>query len=194
MFIFTSQNAVPLFLDKTFSAGMDARVFCGKKIVCIGPKTRDSLTSYGIIADAMAEEYRAEGIMEILKNTDLAGKKICLPRALGARAYLREALEKKGAAVDELFVYETTMPPDANRQDFLHALERVQAVVFSSPSGFRHASSLLGGDTSILQHKQLVAIGPVTARAMEYAGAGPHLVAQEYTDEGIISVLKGEKH
>ena len=194
MFIFTSQNAVPLFFDKIFSAGMDARVFSGKQIICIGPKTRDALTSYGIVADAMAGEFRAEGIMEILKDKDLAGKRICLPRAQSARAYLRETLEERGAAVDEIFVYETILPPDANREDFLQALEGVQSVIFTSPSGFRHAESLLEGDTSILQNKQIIAIGPVTAKAMEHAGVKPNMVAKEYTDEGIISVLKGEKH
>ncbi|HOO38952.1 MAG TPA: uroporphyrinogen-III C-methyltransferase [Deltaproteobacteria bacterium] len=194
MFIFTSQNAVPLFFDKIFSSGLDARVFSGKEIVCIGPKTRDALTSYGIVADAMARDFRAEGIMEILKDKDLSGKRICLPRAQGARAYLREALEEKGAVADEIFVYETILPPEANRQDFLQALEKVQTVIFTSPSGFRHAASLLDGDTSILQNKELIAIGPVTSTAMERAGLSPHLVAQEYTDEGIISVLKGEEH
>jgi len=194
MFIFSSQNAVPLFFEKVFSSGSDARIFAGKEIVCIGPKTRDALTSYGIIADITAADFRAEGIIERLKDKDLAGRKICLPRAKGARAYLREALEKKGAIVDEIFVYKTTLPPDADKEDFSRALDEVQTVVFTSPSGFRHAASLLDDNIVVLKEKHLVAIGPVTAGAMKNAGFDPHLVAQEYTDEGIISILKGEKH
>lgn len=194
MFIFSSQNAVPLFFEKVFQAGFDARIFSGRQIVCIGPKTRDALVSYGIKADVTAADFRAEGIMAMLKDQDLQDRRICLPRALGARAYLREALEERGSTVCEIFVYETTLPADANRDDFCRALDEVQTVVFTSPSGFRHACGLLDDDTALLTDKQLIAIGPVTSRAMENAGLIPHLVAQEYTDEGIISILKGEQH
>ncbi|HHO76791.1 MAG TPA: uroporphyrinogen-III C-methyltransferase [Deltaproteobacteria bacterium] len=193
MFIFSSQNAVPLFFEKVFSAGMDSRSFSGSRIVCIGPKTRDALVSYGIKADITAEDYRAEGIMAMLKDKDLAGMKICLPRAHSARAYLREALEERGATVSEIFVYETTLPADANKDDFCRALDEVQTVVFTSPSGFMHACGLLEGDTALLTDKKLIAIGPVTSGAMAKAGLKAHLVAQEYTDEGIISVLEGDK-
>jgi uroporphyrinogen-III synthase len=47
---------------------------------------------------------------------------------------------------------------------------------------------------SVLKEKQLVAIGPVTAREMENRGLPPHLVARVYTDEGIIAALKGAKN
>ncbi len=192
LFIFTSQNAVPLFLDRMFSSGMDARALSGKQLVCIGPKTRDALLGYGLIADAVAEEFRAEGIMELLSDRDLAGRRVCLPRAKGARSYLRDALLERGAAVDEIFVYETILPREATPADFSQALGDACSVVFTSPSGFGNAVRLLDGDLSVLAGKQLIAIGPVTAQAMESRGLLPHLVAQEYTDEGIIRALKGE--
>jgi uroporphyrinogen-III synthase len=43
-----------------------------------------------------------------------------------------------------------------------------------------------------LASKRLVAIGPVTAKAMEGYGLTPALIASEYTDEGIIKALLGE--
>ena len=193
MFIFTSQNAVTLFLDKLFSdEGKDARAFSGVEILCIGPKTRKTLRSYGIVADGMAQEFRAEGIVELLEGRDLAGKKVCLPRAKGARPYLVEALQEKGAHVDEIFVYETVLPEGASADGFLKALEGIDTAVFTSPSGIKHAIELLKGEAAILSSKRLVAIGPVTAKAMEGYGLKPELVAQEYTDDGIIKVLLGE--
>ncbi len=192
LFIFTSQNAVPLFLDKLFAADLDVRAFSGKEIYCIGPKTREALRSYGIIADGMAEEYRAEGIIEMLRGKDLSEKKVCLPRAKGARTYLVDALKEKGAVVEEIFVYETTLPKDANRQDFLAALAEADTAVFTSPSGFRHALMLLEDDPGPLKDKKLVAIGPVTASAMEKAGFPAHITAAEYTDAGIIEAMKGD--
>ena len=137
----------------------------------------------------MAEEYRAEGIIEMLRGKDLSEKKVCLPRAKGARTYLVDALKEKGAVVEEIFVYETTLPKDANRQDFLAALAEADTAVFTSPSGFRHALMLLEDDPGPLKDKKLVAIGPVTASAMEKAGFPAHITAAEYTDAGIIEAM-----
>jgi uroporphyrinogen III methyltransferase/synthase len=189
--IFTSQNAVPLFMDKLLAAKLDARALAGKEVYCIGPKTRDALLSYGIRADGMASEFRAEGIMDMLAGRDLSGKKVCLPRAKGARAYLAEALKKKGAVVDEIFVYGTVLPAEANGDDFREALEAADTVVFTSPSGVRHAILLLGESLEHLKSRTLVAIGPVTGEAMEKSGVPADLTAEEYTDAGIIDKLKG---
>lgn len=188
--IFTSQNAVPLFLDKLFAQGHDARSLAGKRIYCIGPKTRDTLKTYGIIADGMAAEFRAEGIMDLLGAHDLAGARICLPRAQGARPYLVEALRAKGAVVDELLVYATVMPAQADREAFLSVLAKVDTVVFTSPSGVKNAHALLAPDVSALALKRLVAIGPVTGETMAKLGTPAHLTAREYTDEGILDLLK----
>lgn len=192
MLIFTSQNAVPLFFDKMFASGFDARAMSGKEVLCIGPKTRDALRTYGIVADGMAEEFRAEGIVEMLKGKDLKGKKACLPRAKGARTYLVDALKGMGADVLEIPVYDTVLPENADGEGFLSALGEVDTVIFTSPSGVRHAVKLLENDTGPLKGKTLVAIGPVTASAMDKLHIPAHLVADEYTDEGIIEAMKGE--
>lgn len=189
--IFTSQNAVPLFFERLAAQGLDARALAGKQVYCIGPKTRATLKTYGIIADGMAAEFRAEGLMDLLGPQDLAGKRILLPRAKGARPYLVQALREKGAIVDEILVYATTMPAQATREGFLSALARVDTVVFTSPSGVKNAHTLLASDTSPLADKRLVAIGPVTGETMAKLGTPAHLTAREYTDEGILELLQG---
>jgi uroporphyrinogen III methyltransferase / synthase len=191
LFIFTSQNAVPLFMDRLFEANLDARAFAGREVYCIGPKTRETLLRYGIKADGMASEFRAEGIMDMLQGKDLSGKKVCLPRAKGARTYLADALKERGASVEEIFVYGTVLPREASGEDLLASLTQADTVVFTSPSGVRHALLLLGGDKESLKDKTLVAIGPVTGAAMEKSGIPAHLTAEEYTDAGIIEALKG---
>jgi uroporphyrinogen III methyltransferase/synthase len=188
--IFTSQNAVPLFMDKVFSSGQDGRALAGKRIYCIGPKTRDALARYGIIPDAMAAEFRAEGIMDMLADKDLQGKRVCLPRAQGARPYLVQALHEKGAQVDEIPVYATVMPDGADAAGFSAMLAKVDTVIFTSPSGAKNAQALLADDLTLLQDKHLVAIGPVTAAAMAKLGMPAHLTAQEYTDDGIMKILQ----
>ena len=191
MVIFTSQNAVPLFMDKLFASGLDARAFSGKEIVCIGPKTRDALRTFGITADIMAQEYRAEGIMAMIGSRDLTGQRICIPRAKGARSFLITALRQKGAEVLEIPLYETALPSDANPVDFIQALSEVNTVLFTSPSGVRHASYLLRGELDLVREKRIVAIGPVTAQALEAHDVQAEVVPDEYTDAGIIEALKG---
>ena len=84
------------------------------------------------------------------------------------------------------------LPKDASKEGFLSALAAVDTVVFTSPSGFRHAVELLGDDRDLLGSKRLAAIGPVTADTMQRLGLPAQVTAHEYTDEGIIEALKGE--
>lgn len=192
MLIFTSQNAVSLFFDKLAAGGRDARALAGAEVLCIGPKTRDALRVRGITADGMAAEFRAEGIVELLRGRDLKDARVLLPRARGSRPLLVEALRNQGATVDEILVYDTVMPAGADPVSFCKALDEVDTAVFTSPSGVRHALQLLGDSPERLSSKRIVAIGPVTAQALQRHGLNPALTASEYTDEGIIRALTGE--
>jgi uroporphyrinogen III methyltransferase/synthase len=192
MIIFTSQNAVPLFFRSLSAKGLDARVLAGKEIICIGPKTREGLVSFGIKADKMAAEFRAEGIMDLLEGRDLKGLKICLPRAKDARPFLVGALKSRGANVEEIFVYETAMPHGADAETFLSLAEKCDTIVFTSPSGARNAVLLAGDKIDEIKTKTLIAIGPVTAGAMKELGITASASAKEYTDEGILELLKGD--
>jgi uroporphyrinogen III methyltransferase / synthase len=192
MIIFTSQNAVPLFFKSLAEKGLDARSLAGKEIICIGPKTRDALSASGIRADKMAEEFRAEGIMELFEDRNIKGVKICLPRAKDARPFLADELRSRGALVDEIFVYETAMPENADGRIFLSLAEKCDTIVFTSPSGARNAVLLAGDKIDIIRGKTLVAIGPVTAGAMEKLGIPASQYAKEYTDKGIIELMKGD--
>lgn len=192
MVVFTSQNAVRLFFERLHASGRDARALASAKVYCIGPKTRETLRAYGILADGMAQEYRAEGLVDILGTRDLAGLRVLLPRAKAARAVLSDALRAKGAQVDEMAIYETVLPADASREGFTDALAQVDTVVFTSPSGVRNALALLGQDPEPLLSKRIASIGPVTAEALVKKGIRVDVTAQEYTDDGIIAALSGE--
>jgi uroporphyrinogen III methyltransferase/synthase len=192
MFIFTSQNAVDIFMEKMIASKLDARAFANKEIWAIGPKTQKALKRYGIIADGMASEFRAEGIVKKLASKNLRDMRICLPRALEARPYLVDELTEKGAKVDEIWVYETILPGQADENEFRDILDKVNTVLFTSPSGVKNAVSLLKDDAkTVFSEKITVAIGPVTSACMEELGMHPTLIAKTYTDEGMIEALKG---
>lgn len=195
MFIFTSQNAARIFLGKIYSCGIDARTFSGKELWAIGPKTKDALKEHGLLADGMAGVFSAEGIVEQLKDRDLEKMNICIPRAKGARPYLVDSLRKNGAHVDELFVYETRLPPHADSGELTDMLSKVDTVIFTSPSGVKNAFKILGDDIkTLVDKKTLVAIGPVTGACMETLGITSYIQAKTYTDSGIVDSLKGYKN
>ena len=139
-----------------------------------------------------AEEFRAEGIMDLFEGRDLKDMKICLPRAKDARPFLADALRSRGAVVEEIFVYETAMPQYADTKTFLSLAEKCDTIVFTSPSGARNAVLLAGDQINKIKGKTLIAIGPVTAGAMEKLGITASEYAKEYTDEGIIELMKGD--
>jgi uroporphyrinogen III methyltransferase/synthase len=130
--------------------------------------------------------------MALLEDRDLKGLKICLPRAKDARPYLADTLKSRGANVEEFFVYETALPDGANAETFLSFAEKCDTIIFTSPSGARNAVLLAGDNIDKIREKTLIAIGPVTAEAMEKLGITASASAKEYTDEGIIELIKGD--
>ena len=187
--IFTSQNAVTLFFERLHSAGLDSRYFGAKQVYCIGPKTSAALQNYGIMADGQAGEYRAEGIVAMLADKAVQGQRFLLPRAESARPYLKEALTERDAHVNEIKLYATIKPAAASRAGLLEALAKVDTVVFTSPSGARHAAELLDSDLNALAAKTIAAIGPVTADELARLKIPATITAGVYTDEGLIEAL-----
>jgi uroporphyrinogen III methyltransferase/synthase len=64
--VFTSANAVELWFELMRKQALDARAFGRTKVAAIGPATADALAERGIVADAVPEEYVAEGVVEAL--------------------------------------------------------------------------------------------------------------------------------
>ncbi|HCX65661.1 MAG TPA: uroporphyrinogen-III C-methyltransferase, partial [Eubacteriaceae bacterium] len=92
--VFTSQNGVSLFFEELFQKGRDVRALHGKKIAAIGKTTAKSLKKYGIVCDLVPDSYVAEDLFKELKPHLKPIDRVLLPRAKGARAYLKEEIEK----------------------------------------------------------------------------------------------------
>jgi uroporphyrinogen III methyltransferase/synthase len=73
--VFTSANAVDIWMGLAQDLGYDARLFGGTNIAAIGPATAKKLAGYGIIADLVPDEYVAEGIVKELGRRWKPGKR-----------------------------------------------------------------------------------------------------------------------
>lgn len=191
--IFTSTNGVERFMQRLFAAGKDVRALGYAKVAAIGQTTAQKLQSYGICADVVPQEFRAEGILESLKGKLPPHAKILLPRAAVAREILPEKLREQGAEVDVVPVYQTVMAEtsEEERTALREELENgaIDFVTFTSSSTVVNLVKLLGG-IEPLKGVKTACIGPVTAETARKHGIEPAIVASRYTIEGLVEAMR----
>lgn len=105
--IFTSVNGVEHFFNRLQLKRRDSRAFGDTKIAAIGAQTAAKLKEYGILADIVPLEFRAEGIVAALEGKIEPGMSVLIPRALVARDLLPEKLREMRAGVEVVPVYQT---------------------------------------------------------------------------------------
>lgn len=190
--VFTSPNGVRTFFDLLREAGRDARSFACR-VAAIGPGTAAALETRGIIADAVAETYTAEGLVETLARSghSLEGARVLIPRSAEGRDALVAGLRTLGAAaIDDVALYRPARPdPDADGLRALRAGD-IEIATFASSSSVRNLVEMLEGDVSALRHVTVACIGPVTAQAAREAGLDPAIVAREHTIPGLVRALE----
>lgn len=188
--IFTSTNGVDAFFGRLFAASKDARDLARTRVAAIGKSTAARLKDYGIIADIVPEEFRAEGISSALKGELAPSERVLIPRAQEAREILPENLREYGAIVDVAPVYETVMADeDAAQVRKMLAAGEIDFVTFASSSTVKNLIKLIG-DISLLKKARGIAIGPITAQTCEELGLKPAAVAREYTIDGIVEAIR----
>ena len=96
--VLTSVNAVEFFFQRLSTLGYDAASLDRVKIVAVGPKSAAALSAHGLQADLVPDDYRAEGIVAMLRE-QVPGKRVLYPRAALARELIPAELTRAGAEV-----------------------------------------------------------------------------------------------
>lgn len=190
--VFTSVNGVDYFYRRLHKTGRDTRALAAIKVAAIGIQTAEQLKSYGVIADIVPAEFRAEGIIEVLSGLVEPGMKILIPRALVARDILPEKLRGMGADVDVVPAYQT-VTGETNGSDIAEQLKNseIEMVTFTSSSTVTNLLKLLGSDGAGLIAKAKVAcIGPITANTCLENGIEPDIIAEEFTIRGLVKAIE----
>ena len=188
--IFTSVNGVEHFFTRLHHAGRDTRALGYAKIAAIGSATANALRSYGIHADLVPEEFRAEALVDALIPILPSRARILLARAQEARDVLPESLRTHGAMVDVVSAYET-VPEREGGEEIAERLMRgeIDFVTFTSSSTVKNLVRQLGNVTP-LQHTKIACIGPVTAETARSFALEPDIVAENYTIEGLVHAIR----
>ena len=192
--IFTSTNGVEKFferLNKNFK--LDARALGTAKVAAIGSATAASLEKFGIIADLMPKDFRAEGLIDAFKNLPATSyqlpAKILICRAEVARDILPDALKNFGAEVTVAPAYKTESAVEnvAEIKSLLDA-GQIDFVTFTSSSTVKNFVAALG--TEVFAQIKTAAIGPITAQTLSDFGVTADVVAEEFTINGLVNAIE----
>jgi uroporphyrinogen-III synthase len=186
--IFTSANAVTAVWERIGALGLSNEIFANTKAAAIGPATARALESHGVRPAWIPPKYVAEAVAEGLG--EVGQQKILLLRADIAREALPQILASRGAQVDDIAAYRTVLaqPDDAT----LAELERgIDIVTFTSASTVRSFLQMVEGKPfPWLPRVTYACIGPITAEELRQNGFMPHIVAEEYTSQGLVQAME----
>jgi uroporphyrinogen III methyltransferase/synthase len=189
--LFTSVNGVKYFRRRLEKLGKDVRALAKIKIGVIGEKTASALWEWGLRADLMPLEFRAEALAEALKEKGVAGKKMLLARAEKARDILPEMLKASGAEVDIVPVYRTILPK-ANKDEFKKLLDQgIDIITFTSSSTVKHLVEIFYPEplARLTEGINIACIGPITAQIAKEFGLNVTIIPKVYTIRGLVKAI-----
>ena len=191
--IFTSANSVDAFFGRLDTLDRDARNLDEIRVAAIGPATTALLKERGIVADLVPEVNTGEGLVTALEATEVANKRLLLPRTDIADTALSNRLSGLGATVNEVLAYRTVTPTESvamARQ--LLADGEIDAITFASSSTVTNLVGTLAGNVDIdsVNRTVIACIGPKTASTAATAGLRVDIVAKEHTIIGLVAALE----
>jgi len=190
--IFTSVNSVTPFLERLKMAGKAVTDLRGAKVAAIGAETAKRLEEAGVAVALIPTRFQAEGILESLDQTALAGKRVLIPRAAKARDVLPATLREWGATVDVVEAYRTVAPAfDATAMVRRLQAGNIDMITFTSSSTVSNFVQLCGGESlaTLAGAAVIASIGPITAKTIEELGGRVAVMAREFTIDGLVTAM-----
>ncbi|MDY6848867.1 MAG: uroporphyrinogen-III C-methyltransferase [Thermodesulfobacteriota bacterium] len=191
LLILTSVNAVDFFFERLRSKGRDARALAGVTLVSVGPKTAEAFEPYGVKADLVAADYRAEGVVALLKGRGIQGRRVLYPHAELARTLIPDELRSLGAEVAAPVLYRTVVPQEGGetlRELLMNG--SLDAVTFTASSTVDHFVTMVGEDAAQLLRGVVVAsIGPLTSRTARKHGIEVTIEPRDSTLDAMVEAL-----
>jgi uroporphyrinogen III methyltransferase/synthase len=190
--IFTSANTLPRLVARMEHLGLDPAdlAHIPGRLVAIGPATARGLEALGLSVITAPGEFRAEGVVELLRDAPLEGRRVLIPRALEGRDVLARALAAEGAYVDVAPVYRSRPSPEGVQPARAALLAgRLDAVTFTSGGVARAFVEAMGDAWPRLAGVTLASIGPVTSDALKELGLAPQVEARAATLAALVAAL-----
>ena len=194
--VFSSANAVDAFMARLLASPLDLRSLGTVKLCAIGPATGGRLERYGVKADLLPAESRAEVVVAaMLAGGKIEGQRVGLPRSQIGREVIAEELRKKGALVTEAVAYRTVpVEPGTDGEPDVYRMlleRRIDVVTFTSPSAVANLVKGLGAEPAadLLKATVVASIGPVTAEAAARYDVATTIMPAQYTVPALVDAI-----
>jgi uroporphyrinogen-III synthase len=158
-------------------------------VVCRGPKPSAVLRRYGVPITLTAQSpFTTPEVLDVMSGLDLAGAGVALLHYGERNAALAEALQARGARVEDLLLYEWRLPEDtAPLRVLVHEViaGKVDAIAFTSQVQVRHLFQIASDEgcerelTGALENRIIVAsVGPVCTAGLAAYGITPDVIPE----------------
>lgn len=169
--VFSSGNAVKIFMDSMYAHRKDARCLHAAKLCTVGRATADRLSEYGLTADVVPERFSSEGLLDKLETELYANDRVLLLRAAISGSVLKDGIEQL-CKVDAVDIYNTLLPEDTMTAERFIDIN-FDAVVFSSSSAAVNFDKTIGLSKLSEYNIRVFSIGPSTSETLRKYGADP---------------------
>ena len=186
MVIFQTGVGTRALFQATDAAGLTGELLqhLGSCLVVVrGPKPVGELNARDVRIDMRAATpFTTETVLAAVSETPMQDVRVLVQRYGAANQVLRQALEERGARVEEIATYRWALPADTQPlNELLEALARsdVDAVVFTSAVqiynlyAMAEKSGRASGLANQLNRLVVASIGPVCSRALREHGVTP---------------------
>ena len=177
--IFTSRNAVKFMAPEIESIDF-------KHVASIGRKTSGELGRLGITPDFEAEVFSQEGFIDKFPSRN--GSNILYPASRQRRKKLEDYLVSQGCTLNAIDLYQA-VTDEASIDQLFKQLNDADAITFASPSAVKAVMTDSRANEFNFNTKVIVAIGPVTERALNEYNIQA-ISPTTYTNDAMIELLR----
>lgn len=161
------------------------------KFAAIGARTAKALEEMGLPAPIFPQEdWNSEGLLKLPEMQGVSGKKIAIIKGLGGRQWLEEELERRGAKVNLIIVYQRTLP-QIEVKPYVDLFQRgfVDVIICTSNEGLQNLKILLNDAWSDLQKTPLLVISERMALWAQELGFKQILLSKNASQNAILEAL-----
>ena len=188
--ILTSANTVRALRDRAAEIGVKLYNSNHLRVAAVGESTAGAARQAGFRVRFVPQSYVAESLSAGMA-AEVAGARILLARAAGARDVIPLALEAAGATVDVVDAYQNRMPERAPDQLRMALAGGIDGATFTSSSSVTHlgdAARAAGLDWPFAGVRA-ASIGPITSRTLRESGWEPAVEANPSDIPGLVRAV-----
>lgn len=184
--VFSSVNAVIRTADRLSYLRLSHKSIESIDKAAVGNQTSKVAENIGWPIKLVPDRFQAEDLLESMLKSGVDNKRIWIPRALEARPYLVDELNKAGAQVTETPVYQNTVPYE-NRDRLREVLanEEIDWITYTSSSTVTNFIKILDQPNSLDRLPKIASIGRVTTETLTKNGLSPVFTADPQNLEGL---------